>query len=295
MAAVRGPLAQPVTHTPGLLPRFHSAGKRVTITAEAIIKHILLIHWDAPEAAARVARLESLGYTASFLNRSGPELLREIKTNPPSAVLIDLSRLSSQGGDVGLELRVNKATRPIPLVFVDGLPEKVLGVRQTLPDAVYTTWTHLGQDLAQAISRPPRAPVVPEPALIAATAKSIAAKLGIQPGSVVAMLNAPPNFSDTLEPLPKGVSFRRQMGDNCDLVLWFVRSRRELQAGIELRAARLEHARLWLLWPKKPSGQTGDLTLTSVRELGQAQGLLDDKAASIDATWTGLLFVHPSG
>ena len=253
---------------------------------------MLLIHWDAPEAQARVARLESMGYSASYLNRTGPALLREIKANLPSAVLIDLSRLPSQGRDVAVALRLSGPTRAIPIVFIDGLPEKVLVVRQTLPDAMYSTWTHLGEDLPKAILRPPQNPVVPESALAGYAGKSAGAKLGIKPDSIVALLNAPPDFADTLEPLPKGVSLRRQMGDDCELVLWFVRSRRELQEGIALRAVRLLDARLWILWSKKSSGQSGDLTQASVRELGLAQGLVDYKIASIDTTWSGLLFTR---
>jgi hypothetical protein len=245
-----------------------------------------------PEAEARVARLKSLGYDASFQNRAGPGLLREIRANPPLAVLIDLSRLPSQGRDVGVALRVNAATRSIPLVFVDGLPEKVQVVRQTLPDAAYTTWTHLAEDLRRAIDRPPPNPVVPESTLAGYAGKATAAKLGIKPGSVVALLSAPPDFEGVLTPLPKAVTLRRQMGDDCDLCLWFVRSRRDLQDGIALRAARLGDARLWILWPKKTSGHSGDLTQAHVRELGLAQGLVDYKIASVDATWSGLLFTR---
>jgi hypothetical protein len=101
-----------------------------------------------------------------------------------------------------------------------------------------------------------------------------------------------PIFADSLEPLPKGVSLRRQMGDDCEVVLWFVRSRRELQDGIALRAVRLLNARLWILWSKKSSGQSGDLSQSSVREIGLAQGLVDYKIASIDTTWSGLLFTR---
>jgi hypothetical protein len=253
---------------------------------------VLLIHWDAPEAEARVARLKAMGYAATYYNRSGPGLLRDIKADPPSAVLIDLSRLPSQGRDVAVSLRIAKPTRSIPIVFVDGLPEKVLVVRKTLPDAVYSTWTHLGEDLPKAIERPPRNPVVPESALAGYAGKSTADKLAIKADSVVALLNAPPDFTDTLEPLPKGVTFRRQMGDDCELVIWFVRSRRELQDGISLRASRLAEARLWVVWSKKSSGQSGDLSQASVRELGLAQGLVDYKIASIDTTWSGLLFTQ---
>jgi hypothetical protein len=48
---------------------------------------------------------------------------------------------------VAVELPANPAPRNSPLVVVDGLPEEVLAIRQSLPDAVYSTWTHLTEDL----------------------------------------------------------------------------------------------------------------------------------------------------
>ena len=214
------------------------------------------------------------------------------ETAPAMFTLLLCAIFVRKPSDVAVALRINKVTRPIPIVFVDGLPEKVLVVRQTLPDAVYSTWTHLAEDLPKAIDRPPRNPVVPESALAGYAGKSLGDKLGLKPDSVVALLNAPPDFAPTLEPLPKGVTLRRQMGDDVELVLWFVRSLRELKDGIGLRAARLGQSRLWVLWPKKTSGQSGDLSQASVRALGLAEGLVDYKIASVDATWSGLLFTR---
>jgi CheY-like chemotaxis protein len=255
----------------------------------------MLIHWDTPEAQARVARLESLGYSASFLNRPGPALLRKITDELPSAVVIDLSRLPAQGGEVAAALRAGQLTRRLPIVFVDGLPEKVLPVRKMLPDAVYSTWTHLADDLPKAISRPPIDPIVPPIAAAGVMGKSIAGKLGIAADGIVAVLNAPADFVERLSPLPAGAVIRRQMGDDCQLVVWFVRSRRELQESLPLRAARLAGARLWILFPKRPSGKSDELTVATVRDLGQAQDLsAADKAVSMDPDWSGLLLTKSS-
>jgi CheY-like chemotaxis protein len=262
---------------------------------EAIIKQILLIHWDAPEARARVARLESFGYQASHLNRPGPPLMRAILADPPSAVVIDLSRLPLQGRDVAVDLRAHPATRQIPIVFVDGLPEKVLPVRQTLPDAVYSTWTHLAEDLTRTFNRPARAVVVPQTDKPASARASLAAKVGIEPNTVAALLGAPPEFMTALEPLPKGAVLRRQLGDDCTLVIWFARSRRELEQGMALRAARLGAARLWVLWPKHGAGQSGDVSPDFVRGVAEAQGLAHEKATSIDTRWSGMLFSRAAG
>jgi hypothetical protein len=251
---------------------------------------VALIHWDAPEAEPRVARLAALGYAATAYNRAGPALLRAIRAALPLAVLIDLSRLPAQGRDVGVALRLNSVTRPIPLVFVDGLPEKVLVVKQTLPDAFYTTWTHLAADLPVFLSRPLRPLVVPESALAGYAGKSLAVKLGVQPNTTVALLNAPSDFAPALEPLPAGVTLARQMSADADLTLWFVRARRELADSLALRVDRLAASRLWIIWPKKTSGINGDLTQQTVRDLGLAAGLVDYKIASVDPTWSGLLF-----
>jgi CheY-like chemotaxis protein len=245
-----------------------------------------------PEARARAARLEKLGYAADFYARAGPGLLRAIRQDPPSAVLIDLSRLPGQGRDVALELRANPETRQIPLVFVDGLPEKVLPVRQSLPDATFSTWTHLPEDLPRAIARPPRPVAAPQPAAPVPSGRTTTGKLGLQPNSVVALLSAPPGFEAGLAPLPPGATLRRQMSDDCDLVIWFVRSRRELQDGLPLRVARLAKGRLWILWPKKAASQTGQLSAAAVRDLAQANGLSEEKTASIEAAWSGMLLVR---
>lgn len=264
-----------------------------TVYPEALIRSIVLIHWDAPEAQARVARLESFGYSASFLNRSGPALLRKITDDLPSAVVIDLSRLPAQGGEVAAALRAGNLTRRLPIVFVDGLPEKVLPVRQMLPDAVYSTWTHLAEDLPKAISRPPIDPIVPASTLTGVVGKSIAEKLAIPVGGIVAVLNAPQDFLERLTPLPAGAVIRRQLSDDCGLVVWFVRARRELQDGLELRASRLAGGRLWILFPKKSSGKSDELSAAAVRELGLAQGLAGAvKSVSIDPDWSGLLLVR---
>ena len=80
--------------------------------------------------------------------------------------------------------------------------------------------------------------------------------------------------------------------DACDVVLWFVRSRRELEGGVGRMGERLGDGRLWIIWPKKASGVVTDVTQQLVREAGLAAGLVDYKVCSVDATWSGLLFVR---
>jgi hypothetical protein len=47
---------------------------------------------------------------------------------------------------------------------------------------------------------------------------------------------------------------------------------------------------LWIVWPKKSSGVSSDLSQPVVRRVGLDAGLVDFKVCSVDATWTGLRF-----
>ena len=72
----------------------------------------------------KVEVLLSAGYEVVH-KAFGPSSFKEMRENPPDAVIIDLSRIPSQGRDVGLGIRKYKDTRHVPLIFVEGDPEKV--------------------------------------------------------------------------------------------------------------------------------------------------------------------------
>jgi hypothetical protein len=253
---------------------------------------IRLIHWNAVEARERAARLRGLGYTVNYAVPVGLGFMKELRRRPPAAVLIDLGRLPSQGRDVGLALRASAGTRPIPLVFVGGDPQKVTGVRRVLPDAVFTTWERLRGTLPQAIAHPPAAPLVPRSLFDAYAGRPLAVKLGIKPGSVIALAGAPSAFRTLLQPLPAGVIVRARPRGGEDVVVWFVRAAEELQRDIGSRAGRVGRGTLWIAWPKQASGVTTDVTQQEVRRIGLAAGLVDYKIAAIDATWSGLAFTR---
>jgi hypothetical protein len=117
-------------------------------------------------------------------------------------------------------------------------------------------------------------------------------KLGIKKGSKVALVNAPEGFEKTLGQLPAGVSLRRRAGSGNDLTIWFTRSRTDLERRIERLGAQVGEDGLWVVWPKKASGEKTDLTQAEVRRIGLASGLVDYKVCSVDETWTGLRFTR---
>ncbi len=253
---------------------------------------VRLIHWNAAEAGQLAERLKAAGYQAAYAVPVGLTFLREMRQRPPSAVVIDLSRLPSQGRDIALAIRHTKATRHLPLVLVGGAPEKVAMVQQSLPDAVYTTWDRIRGALKEAIAHPPVDPAVPSSVLAGYSGRPLVKKLGIKPNSVVGLVGAPPGFRETLGNLPAEVVIRHDLRGRCDLIVWFVRSQRELRRGMRGLAARSGRGGLWIAWPKRSSGEAADLTQLNVRRTGLDAGLVDYKISAIDATWSGLLFTR---
>jgi CheY-like chemotaxis protein len=260
----------------------------------ASTSRVRLIHWNAAEAAERAARLRAAGYRVEF-EMLTPEGLRELRANPPHAVVIDLSRTPSHGRDVGLGLRSYKATRHVPLVFVEGDREKVARLKELLPDAVYTTWSRIRGSLKRAIAEPPRDPAVPGSVLAGYSGTPLTKKLGIKVNSLVALIGAPPGFEKTLGKLPDGVTLRRRAGGRADLIIWFSKSCKDLESRIGRVAERVGRDGLWIAWPKKSSRKAADLSQAEVRRIGLAAGLVDYKVCAIDATWSGLKFTRKKG
>jgi hypothetical protein len=253
--------------------------------------YVRLIHWKAEEAKERAQRIQSAGYevVSEPLN---PARVRELRDDPPLAVVIDLSRLPSQGRDLALNIRKYKATRHVPLVFVDGDPEKVALIKDLLPDAVYTGWSRIASSLKRAIANPPADPVVPDSVMAPYKGTPLPKKLGIKTDSVVALVGAPDGFEETLGELPGGVSVRRQAPEPRDVTLWFVKSRKDLEQRIDSMSNFAQQGGLWIIWPKKASGIVSDLSQTVVREVGLGAGLVDFKVCSVDETWSGLRFTR---
>jgi len=253
---------------------------------------IQLVHWNAAEAETFSKRLEAAGYTVDRDVSNVPALLKRLRAGPPAALVIDLSRLPSQGRDMGLAMRVTASTRGVALLFVGGDPQKVEAIRARLPDAVYTQWEGIEAALSQAIAHPPSEPVRVRSQLEGYSGKPLLSKLGVKPGTSLALVGEPQGFRTLLEPLLSklGAGFVSFGEDAAQLVIWFVRSDAELGAGVERMARALGGAALWIAWPKKTSSLAADVGEKSVRAAGLAHGLVDYKVCAIDDTWSGLLF-----
>lgn len=256
------------------------------------MSRIRLIHWQEEEGRDRRAILEEAGFEVVFEMLQDQAALRGIRQDQPEAIVIDLTRLPARGRDLGIWLRKQKATRQVPLVFVDGDPAKVEKVRGLLPDAVYAEWEVLPEVLRRAMAEPPSSPVVPESAFAGYSGTPLPKKLGIKPGSIVALLGAPSDFDMTLGTLPEGASLRPSGRGRRDLTICFLRSRRDLEKRLPGLVKVAEQGHVWMAWPKKASGLKTDLTQNDVRRTGLDAGLVDFKICAIDKTWSGLCFAR---
>jgi len=118
-------------------------------------------------------------------------------------------------------------------------------------------------------------------------------KLGIKDGSRVAVVSAPEGFGSTLGKLPQGVQLLPQARGRLDVIVFFVTRRAELARRFPGFARTLEpNGGLWVAWPKKTSGVATDLAFDAVQQVGLDAGLVDNKVAAINETWSGLRFVY---
>ena len=121
----------------------------------------------------------------------------------------------------------------------------------------------------------------------------LAQKLGVKAGHAVIVLGAPEGFTTELATtLPDGVVVRTRAAGRADVVLAFFTRRRDLDGRVDalLRVLDVDGG-LWIAWPKKASGRPTDMTEHAVREVFLPLGLVDNKVAAVDETWSGLRVV----
>jgi hypothetical protein len=78
-----------------------------------------------------------------------------------------------------------------------------------------------------------------------------------------------------------------------EVLVLFTTRREELESRFPALVATLGPADgLWIAWPKKGAKLDTDLDFSAVQSTGLANGLVDNKSASIDETWQALRFVR---
>jgi hypothetical protein len=120
----------------------------------------------------------------------------------------------------------------------------------------------------------------------------LAKKLGIKEDHRVAFPSEPEGFRETLGELPGGVTVKSRASGPLDVIVFFTKSRAELERRLPaLRRALDPAGGLWIAWPKRASGVATNMTEDVARDLGYANSLVDNKVCAIDETWSGLRLV----
>jgi hypothetical protein len=118
----------------------------------------------------------------------------------------------------------------------------------------------------------------------------LAKKLGIKPGTRLALDQAPPGWA--VPELPDGVVVAAADGEPVDLVVAFFREAAELPERLPALARRIFPAgSLWLAWPRKAGGHVSDITENGLRDHALPLGIVDNKVAAVDEDWSGLRVV----
>lgn len=253
---------------------------------------VFLVHWKESELPERVARLKKAGHQVTTHCSQTTDGLRVVKSDPPSAIVIDLSRLPSHGRAVGFAYRQSKTTRGIPLVFVEGAPDKVARVKADMPDALYVMWDEISSALKRAMTKRPKEYVVPK-STSGYSGTPLPKKLGVDKAESVALLDAPKGFETQIAGGNTRTEIRRGARGTADVVIWFVKSEARFRAGLKKAIKTMGNSgALWIAWPKKASGVVSDLSEGIIRTTALANGIVDYKVCAIDATWSGLKFAR---
>jgi len=258
-----------------------------------------LIHWNAEEARPLIAELEAAGHSVEHTSSIGSGIMKYLRASPPDAIVIDLSRQPSHGREIGVAIRNGKTIKHLPIVFIDGDPEKVAGVRKVLPDAVYVSSAHNGLAPVRAQTpwvrlvktlrtvKPVSNPIVPLGMMERFGHRTTAQKLGIGRDMRAAAIDPPDDFERVIGPLPEGATLEENPREVLRLTVWFTHDPDSLLAGMRRMRALAAKSRLWILWRKnKADGLDGGL----IRAAGIDVGLVDYKICSVDATWSGMAF-----
>lgn len=254
---------------------------------------VRLICWNPDLARERARILKGAGFSVDALPLIPSGLVGQFRNSSPAAVLIDLDRLPSHGREVAVALRQGKATRHIPIVFAGGVEEKVERIRQELPDAFFSDWNKVAAALKRALKNAPAEPVRPIAHMQRYAGSTLVRKLGLKPDMQTALLGAPEGFEEKLGDLPEGAELQVKLTRQTGLVLWFVRSRQELQAEMDYLGSRLpDGCSMWIIYPKQASRYKVDFNQYDLRATGLAAGLVDYKVCAVDADWSGLKFAR---
>ena len=121
---------------------------------------------------------------------------------------------------------------------------------------------------------------------------ALARKLRLKQQQTTLALNAPPEYVTALRAALTPDAVSESVGAaTYDLVSVFARSRAEVEASAPAAiAATRAGGQLWIMWPKKTSKETSDLSRDTLWPLIQPLGWEPVASIAVDDTWSALRF-----
>ncbi|MFN8639994.1 MAG: alpha/beta fold hydrolase [Dehalococcoidia bacterium] len=227
------------------------------------------------EAAARgPARVASVATLAT--QTAGAQRVGELAPRPLLLVHgLDDARLSPDCS----RLLYSMAGEPREIVLLEGATH---GLRQRHPGCAPCSST--GSCARWAPALPPRAPR--DSGLLGHAAGEEAGHQGGTPRRPRWCARRLPDSSSSR--YPKRCRFALA-GAARRILVYFTKEAAALAANIERLGAAIEvDGALWIAWPKRASKVPTDMTENVVRDVALPLGLVDNKVAAIDETWSGL-------
>lgn len=124
------------------------------------------------------------------------------------------------------------------------------------------------------------------------SATPLVKKLGIKPGYILYVFQAPEEYFNWLSPLPEDVEIKQKLSAALDFIHLFVKDQKTFrQLFLKSKKSLKKDGMLWISWPKKSSKVPTDLDENVIRDFGLEEGLVDVKVCAVDDVWSGLKFV----
>lgn len=120
---------------------------------------------------------------------------------------------------------------------------------------------------------------------------ALAKKLQMKPHTRWLLHNAPPNYLESLEPLPNDVEIVHHTQGTFNGIQLFVTNSTELTDELKVIVPLLKDDTVfWIIYPKKSSGITTDLEMMSSWDAPAQYGIRPVASAAVNEVWTALRF-----
>ena len=121
--------------------------------------------------------------------------------------------------------------------------------------------------------------------------KSVARKLGLNPGMRALIIAPPPGYLKMLRPKPAGLTVNSKTGGAFPFVQVFATRLSDISKfAKKLRKYAAPNALVWISYPKQTSKLKGDLSRDVIRETMKGPGWRAVSIVAIDEIWSALRF-----